>query len=191
MPHAESDTITSTMAATVNGEKPSSAFFAHLTSYPLIGDSINTIKSNSIGQKSIALADSGYQTFAKPILPYLAKPYQYVSPYVEKADSLGDSALSKVDEKFPTLKKSTSEIYDDAKGVAFFPLQKGFEGKDYVSKTYSSEVKKVGGEGFVTLGKAAVTTTLIVSSDALTWLSNFLSTKKAEAKEIANDKLNN
>jgi len=190
MPHAESD-ITETMSAVVNGEKPSSAFFAHLTSYPLIGDSIKTITSNPIGQKSIALADSGYQTFAKPLLPYLAKPYQYVSPYVEKVDSFGDSALSKVDERFPTVKKPTGEIYDDAKGFAYFPLQKGFEGKDYVLKTYNSEVKKVGGEGIVTLGKAAVTTTLIVSSDALTWLSNFLSTKKAEAKEIANDKLNN
>jgi len=82
-------------------------------------------------------------------------------------------------------------LYDNATGVAFFPLRKGLEGKDYVFKTYNSEVKKVGGDGIVTLGKAAVTTTLIVSSDALSWLSNFLSAKKAETKEVANDKLNN
>jgi len=189
MPHADTDTITDAMAS-VNGETPSSAFLSHLISYPLIGDSITTFKQNPIGQRSIALADSGYKAFAKPILPYLATPYQYVSPYLAKADSLGDSALSKVDETFPTVKKPTGELYDDATGIAYFPIRKGMEGKDYVLKTYNSEVKKVGGEGIVTMGKAAVTTTLIVSSDALSWLSNFLSAKKAEAKEVANDKLN-
>jgi len=31
----------------------------------------------------------------------------------------------------------------------------------------------------------------VVSSDALSWLSAFLGQKKAEAKEVANEKLNN
>jgi len=178
------------MAPTTNGvETPSSAFLKHVVSYPVVGDSIKTFKQYPIGQKSIALADSGYNTFAKPVLPYFSKPYQYVSPYVAKADSLGDSALSKIDEKFPATRKPTGELYDNATGLAFFPLRKGMEGKDYVFKTYNSEVKKVGGEGIVTMGKAAVTTSLIVSSDALSWLSNFLSTKKAETKEVVNDKV--
>jgi len=187
MPHAEPDT----MASTVNGEKPSSAFLSHIVSYPVVGDSISTFKQNPYGQKSISLVDSGYQTFAKPILPYFAKPYEYVSPWVTKIDGLGDAALSKVDETFPTVKKPTGELYDNAKGTAFFPIKKGMESKDYVLNTYNSEVKKVGGEGLVTYGKAAVTTTLIISSDALTWLSNILSAKKEQAKDVANDKLNN
>jgi len=188
MPHAESDIMGST---TVNGDKPSSAFLSHLISYPLIGDSITTFTQNPYGQKSIALVDSGYQTFAKPLLPYLAKPYEYVAPWVVKIDGLGDATLSKVDEKFPTVKKPTGELIDEAKGTAYFPIRKSVEGRDYVVNTYNSEVKKVGGEGVVTLGKAAVTTTLIISSDALTWLSNFLSAKKEQTKSAVNDKLNN
>jgi hypothetical protein len=162
-----------------------------LTSYPIISDSISTFKSNPYGQKAIAISDSGYNTLAKPIIPYLSKPYQYVSPYVKKADSIGDSTLSKLDGTFPVVKKPSGELYDNAKGYAFFPIVKANEGKDYVFKTYNSEYKKVGGEGLITIGKASVTTTLIVSSDALSWLSNLLATKKAEAKEAVNEKVNN
>ena len=157
--------------------------------YPVIEDSIAAFKQNPIGQKSLSLADQGYNAFAKPVIPYFQKPYQYVHPYVAKADSIGDSTLSKVDEKFPVVKKPTGELYDNAKGLAFFPLRKGLEGKDYVLKTYNSEFKKVGGEGLVTMGKAAVTTTLIVSSEALSWLSNYLGAKKEQAKEVTNEKM--
>jgi len=191
MPHADSDVSKDTMATIVNGETPTSAFFAHLTSYPVISDSISTFKSNPLGQRALSLSDQGYNAFAKPVLPYLSKPYQYVSPYVAKADSIGDSTLSKLDSKFPVVKKPTGEIIDNAKGYAYFPVSKATEGKEYVFKTYNSEYKKVGGEGVITSGKAAVTTTLIVSSDALSWLSHFLAAKKAETKEVVNEKLNN
>lgn len=162
-----------------------------MTSYPVVSDSISTFKSNPLGQKALSLSDQGYNAFAKPVLPYFAKPYQYVSPYVKKADSIGDSTLTKLDSTFPVVKKPTGEILDNAKGYAYFPVSKATEGKDYVLKTYNSECKKVGGDGIVTLGKAAVTTTLIVSSDALSWLSQFLAAKKAETKEVVNEKLNN
>lgn len=71
------------------------------------------------------------------------------------------------------------------------PLRMSFEAKDYVWKTYGSECKKVGGDGVVAYGKAAITTGLIVGSDALGWLSEFLSAKKEQAKEVGNEKLNN
>ena len=54
---------------------------------------------------------------------------------------------------------------------------------------FGSEKKKVGGEGVVTYGKAVVATGLVISSDALSWLSAFLSKKKAEAKEVTNEKV--
>jgi hypothetical protein len=155
----------------------------------VISDGIATFQSHPLGQKSIALSTSGYNTLAKPVLPYLTKPYQYVSPYVSKADSLGDSTLSTLESKFPTIKKPTGELYDNGKGYIFFPYKMGLEGKDYVLSTYNSEYKKVGGEGLVTVGKAAVTTSLIVSSDALSWLSQFLSAKKAETKEVVSEKV--
>jgi hypothetical protein len=160
-----------------------------VTSYPLINDAIKTFKQNPLGQKSLSLADQGYQKLAKPILPYLSKPYQYVQPYVAKVDSIGDSTLSKVDAKFPVIKKPTDELYHNATDLALLPIRKGLEGKDYVLKTYNSECKKVGGEGLVKMGKAAVTTTLIVSSDALSWLSNYLGAKKDHTKDVVNEKI--
>jgi len=102
-----------------------------------------------------------------------------VSPPLEKLNSL------------LKMKKPTGELYDNAQSVVFFPFKKGSEGKDYVFKTYNTEVKKVGGDGIVTYGKAAVATGLIVTSDTLSWLGQFLGQKKAEVKEVTSEKLNN
>ncbi|PMD35038.1 CAP20-like protein [Hyaloscypha variabilis F] len=193
MPHSESSTPTK-MAAQVNGEAPSSAFLSHLFSYPVISDSISTFKSYPIGAKSLDVLSSSSSKgleLTKPLHPYFTKPYQYVSPYVKKADSLGDSTLSTIDSKFPVVKKPTADIYNEGKSIVFFPLKKGNEGKEYVFGVFGSEKKKVGGEGLVTVAKATVATGLVVSSDALSWLSAFLGQKKAEAKEVANEKLNN
>jgi len=192
MPHSETTTTETdtTMAPQVNGESPSSAFLSHLISYPVISDSISTFKSSPYGAKSLSLTSSGYEKIGKPLLPYLSTPYSFISPYISKADSLGDSTLSTLDQKFPVVKKPTGELYDDAHSVVFFPLKKGSEGKEYVLKTYSTEVKKVGGDGgLVTYGKAVVSTGLIISSDTLSWLGAFLAKKKAEAKEVTNEKL--
>jgi len=177
----------------VNGEtpSPSSAFLSHLISYPLISDSISTFKSNPYGAKSIDLSTQGYNTIAKPVLPYFSKPYQYVSPYITKADSIGDSTLSTLDSKFPVVMKPTGELYSDGKAIVFFPLKKGTEGKEYVFGVYGSEKKKVGGEGLVTSGKAALATGLIVSSEAVSFIMSFLQQKKAEAKEVTNEKMSN
>jgi len=189
MPHSETTDNDITMAPQVNGESPSSAFLSHLTSYPVISDSIKTFKSTPYGAKSLSLTSSGYEKIGKPLLPYLSTPYSFISPYVSAADSLGDSTLSTIDQKFPVVKKPTGELYDDAHSVVFFPLKKTSEGKEYVWKTYNTEVKKVGGEGLVTYGKAAVSTGLIISSNTLSWLGAFLSKKKAEAKDVTNEKL--
>lgn len=188
MPHSENEE--STMAPQVNGDAPSSAFLSHLISFPVIGDSISTFKSNPYGAKSLDLTSAGYEKLGKPLIPYLAKPYEYVSPYVKKADSLGDSALSTVESKFPVVKKPTGELYSEGKSIVFFPLKFALEEKDHVFKTYNTEVKKVGGEGIVTYGKAAVSTGLIVGHEAYSWLSSFLSAKKAEVKEVTNEKVN-
>ncbi|KAI9046707.1 hypothetical protein LZ554_009445 [Drepanopeziza brunnea f. sp. 'monogermtubi'] len=162
----------------------------HLFSYPVISDSISTFKSNPYGAKSLSLSSSLTHTFADPLMPYLSKPYQYVSPYVKRADSIGDSTLSTLDSKFPVVKKPTGELVEDGKKMVFFPLMKGNEGKEYVFGVYGSEVKKVGGDGIVTWGKAAIATGLVVGGDAVGWLQGFLAGKKAEAKEVSNEKLN-
>jgi hypothetical protein len=89
------------------------------------------------------------------------------------------------------LKKPTGELYNNGKAIIFYPLKVGTDGKEYVFKTYNTEYKKAGGEGIVSYGKAAISTSLIVSSDTLSWLGGLLSKKKAEVKEVTNEKLNN
>ncbi|KAI0485560.1 hypothetical protein F4859DRAFT_387620 [Xylaria cf. heliscus] len=176
------------MAPQVNGEiPPSSATLSHITGYPFVNDGIAYFKKNPYGQRSIELSDSAYQTFAKPFLPYLNKPYQYVSPYVKKADAIGDDALNKIDERLPALKKPTDELVSDGKAIILFPVRKGLETKDHVFDIYNSEYKKVGGEGLVTSGKALISAGLVVTSEALTWVGEAFRAGKVQAKESAND----
>lgn len=124
-------------------------------------------------------------------MPYLRTPIAYISPYAARADSLGNSTLSSIDSKFPVVKKPTGELLADGKAVIFFPLRKGFEGKDYVTNIFGSEKKKFGGDGLITYGKAAICTGLVVSSEALNWLNGFLAAKADQAKELKNEKLGN
>ncbi|KAI9852940.1 MAG: hypothetical protein M1838_003734 [Thelocarpon superellum] len=166
----------------VNGDTSSSASLSHITSYPVVHDSISTFQSNSIGQHTIHLADTVYTTIAKPLVPYLEGPYQYVSPYVVQVDSIANSGLDKIDKTFPIVKTPTGELYSVVVDTAFYPVRVAFEGKDYVFKTYDSEYKKVGGDGLVTAGKALVSTGLVVTSDSLSWLSSFLGSAKEEIK---------
>lgn len=157
--------------------------------YPVISDGVHTFKSNEYGQKSIKLSDSAYKTFAAPIIPYFQKPIEYVTPYVSKADELGDKTLDRLDERFPVVKKPTNELYEETRGLILLPYHKGLEGKDHVLKIYSSEYKKNEQAGLVATGKAVVTTVLVVSNETLTWLSSFLNAKKAEVAQSTNEKV--
>jgi hypothetical protein len=133
------------------------------------------------------LSDSAYQTFAKPILPYLNKPYQFVSPYVNKADTIGDDTLSKIDQRIPALKKPTDELLSDGKAIIFFPVRKGLETKEYVVSVYNSEYKKVGRDGVVTSGKALLSAGLAVTSEALHWIGDALRAGKVHVKETTSN----
>jgi hypothetical protein len=174
--------------ATVNGDMPHSSFISHLTSYPLISDSITTFKNNPYGAKSIDLTNSGYAKFVKPAFPYLETPVAYAKPYIAKADQIGDSLLSKVDEKIPIVKSETAELKGTFFDYAQWPLVKAGEGKDWIFTTYGEEYKKCGGNGYVAGGKAVITSSLVITSDVLNWLSSFVAAKKAEAKEAAKEK---
>jgi hypothetical protein len=155
----------------------------HITGYPVVNDVITNFKKNPYGQKSIELSDSAYKTFAAPFMPYLEKPYQYVSPYVQKADKFGDGALTQFDERVPVLKKPTDQLYSETKQIVFFPIVKGKETADHVISIYNSEYKKIGGDNVVTSGKAAITTSLAVTVEALNWVSEWFRTGKEKVKE--------
>ena len=147
----------------------------HLLEYPAISDGIHAYKSYEYGQKSIKLGDFAYKTFAAPFLPWFAKPIEYVSPYIQKADAIGDKTLGRIDERFPVVRKPTSDIYNETKGLILLPYNKGLEGKHHVLEVYSSEYKKNGQAGLIAHGKAVVPTVLIVGNETLTWLSSFIS----------------
>lgn len=183
------------MAPQVNGDLPnathSSAFIQHLLDYPVVSDGVHTFKTNELGQRSLKITHSTYQTIAGPIVPYLTKPYAYVSPYVSRADSFGDKTLNAIDERFPVVKKPTGELYENTKGLIFLPYNKAFEGKDHVLNIYSTEVKKNEQAGVVGSAKAAVVTALVVGNETLSWLGSWLSAKKAEASQTVSEKVNN
>jgi hypothetical protein len=144
--------------------------FQHLTSYPLISDSIATFKNNKYGAKSLTYADQGY-AFAKPYLPYLSTPYSYVAPYVAKADSLGAQGMTQVDARFPIVKEEPDKIRGTIIDTAYFPVRLAEEARQHLLDTYGAEYKKCGGAGYVASGKAVVTTSLVLSQESLAWLS--------------------
>ncbi|KKZ67676.1 hypothetical protein GX50_01636 [[Emmonsia] crescens] len=165
----------------VNGEKPSSQFLHHLSTLPVVSDSLTYLKNNPYGQKSIQLADQGYSNYAKPVLPFFSKPYNYVAPYVAKADSLSNEGLKRVEDRFPIVKKDTETIKGTLKGYIHMPFRVVEEGKKHVLQVYSAEYKNCGGgDGYVTAGKAVITTGLTITSESLAWLRGFIT--KAEEK---------
>ncbi|KAI9934230.1 hypothetical protein MW887_005304 [Aspergillus wentii] len=175
---------------TVNGEKVYSQFLDHLTSYPVIHDSISTFKSNKYGAKSLEYADQGYTRLAKPFLPYLSKPYGYVAPYLARADSLGDQGLSRIDTRFPFIKEDTETLKDNIYSGAFYPVRIVGDAKGHVFTVYGTEYKKCGGDGVVARGKAVITTSLVLSQESLAYVNTFLQSKKEQAKEAAIEKTN-
>jgi hypothetical protein len=172
----------------------SSAFVQHLLDYPLVNDGVQTFKTNQYGQRSIELSDSAYKTLSGSVLPWLAKPYGYVSPYVAQADTFGDRTLGRLDARFPVVKKPTNELYSDTRGLILLPYHKGLEGRDHLFQIYATEIKKGGDEqqtpGLVAYGRAAITTALVVSNETLGWISSFLTAKKEQTATVVNEKVN-
>ena len=119
------------------------------------------------------------------MVPYAERPYGYVKPYVEKVDDLASVGLGKVDQTFPIIKQTPENIKSTVLDYAYFPFRVVDDGKNYLLETYSSEYKKCGGDGYVSGGKAIITTGLVVTSDTLAWLSSFLSEKKEEGTDYA------
>ena len=154
----------------------------------MVHDSIDTIKHNPYGAKGFDLTHAGYAKYVQPTLPYLKGPYSYVAPYVSKADELGDKSLCKFDEKVPIVKSETNEIKQSAFNLAHWPLDQLGNTKDYVFKTYGQEYKKCGGDGLIAGSKAAITSSLLISADLLSWVSTLLKAKKDETRDAIKDK---
>lgn len=156
----------------------------------MVNDGVSTFKANPYGQKSLQLSDSAYQTFAKPIMPYLSKPITVILPLVKKADDLGDKTLTTIDNRFPIILKPTNELYAEAKEIVLYPVKVGQAGRDHVFTTFAAERKKIGDETIVTYGKAAITTAFILTNETITVVTKYLNTKKEQGKAVINEKTN-
>jgi hypothetical protein len=183
----------------VNGESPSSATLRHLLTYPAVQDGVRKFNSIPGLEKSVQLSHSAYHRLAGPFIPLLAKPYGYVSPYIERADKLGDQTLSKVEEKFPAVKKPSNELsaelVAEAKKAAYLPVRVSRSGVEYVFKTYHDEYNRVSGVSPVAHSKAAVLTAvktamtmLELSRQALMSAREFLEQQSKEVKKEAKAK---
>jgi hypothetical protein len=134
------------------------------------------------------VTNATYAKFVAPTLPYFKGPYSYVAPYVSKADELGDKGLSKIEEKVPMVKSETKEIKQNAFALAQWPFEELNRNKDYVLNTYGEEYKKCGGDGLIAGSKAAITSSLVIAADLLSWVSSLLKAKKQEARETIKEK---
>jgi hypothetical protein len=122
------------------------------------------------------------------VLPYAQKPYTYLSPYVARADTLADTGLGKVEATFPIVRAEPAAIKGTVLGYVRLPFRVAGEGRQYVQGTWATEYKKCGGGGLVDGGKAVITTSLVVASDGLAWLSGYLSKAKGAAVDAAKEK---
>jgi len=195
MPHAErnrahrSGHSSNKMSDTsINGEKPSSQFLSHLTSYPIVSDSITTYKSNPYGAKSISLVNSAYSTALSTLYPrlspYLQTPYSYVKPYLVKADSLGDSGLNTLESRFPIVKENTSTIQEKVQGVAGYPFVIVGQGREFVSKTWQDQYSKSEGQGVFKAGRAVIGTELKLGAAVIEYLRVIMGKVKDESEKI-------
>jgi hypothetical protein len=193
MPHAEKDTVAATngeMSSTpmTNGEKPHSKVLSHLQSYPVVHDSVEFYKTNPYGAKSLSLVNTTYQRFVAPLHPYLQTPYSYLSPYLSRADELGDASLSKVDTTFPIVKEDTSKLKETVQSIALLPFAIAGQGKEYLLGTWKDEYSKTrGDDGLVKSAKAFVSTELKIGHDGYSFVMSYLNKGKQEASKKADE----
>ena len=163
----------------------------HVKKYPTVQSSVSTFQSYPIGQKSVDTFKAYYAQYLSPFLSNFAGPYSYVAPYVLKADDIADFGLKKVDNNFPIVTKDPSTIKSTILDYAYSPFRLANDGRTFLTDTYAEEYKKCGGDkgGPVISGsKAVVTTTLLLTSETLGWLSSILSEKKSQGQDFASEK---
>ncbi|PVH92404.1 CAP20-like protein [Periconia macrospinosa] len=187
MPHAEHVNGESHDTPITNGEKPHSKVLSHLSTYPVLNDTYSAYKSHPYGQKSLSLAHQTYVRFIAPLHPYLQTPYSYVSPYLTRADELGDTGLSKVDSRFPIVKEDTSKLKETVIGYVHAPLQLVGQGKEYLLSTWYDEYNKTQGQpGLVKHAKALVSTELKLGIDGYKLAKSYLWKGKKEVNKKVN-----
>ncbi|RVD89956.1 uncharacterized protein DFL_000942 [Arthrobotrys flagrans] len=180
---------------TTNGETQSnSAFLNHLVGLPVVSDGVSYFKGHPVGQRSLSISQSVYDTFVKPFSPYIAKANVYAGPYVTKADKFANSGLDQLEERVPIVKEPTAKLKERITNLLVYhtahdALAFGNKKKDYALKVYNDEYNKAsnGQKSLVSAAKAGISTTFILSTQTIGWIAGYLTAKKEEVQETANE----
>ncbi|KAG2213964.1 hypothetical protein INT47_001234 [Mucor saturninus] len=109
---------TSEQQEIVQDNKSGNKFVSRVTSIPIVQDGVSTVQAiankTSLGRFALLTANSTYFTVSKYTNSqpkYVQSYYEsYIQPHVEKADALGCRSLDLIQNKFPVVNQSTSEI---------------------------------------------------------------------------------
>ncbi|EMD66806.1 hypothetical protein GGP41_008194 [Bipolaris sorokiniana] len=177
-PHATDDGNMATNGVPLtNGDVPTSRVLSHLNSYPVVHDSVETFKTHPYGERALTLASNTYNNVVAPLHPYLRTPYSYISPYLARADQLGDSGLSTLESHLPIVKEDTQKL----KQYAYSPV-------NYVHGAWQDEYNKTHyNNGVLKMGVAAVSFELRMISDACDVVLAYLNKGKEQAKKKAEE----
>jgi hypothetical protein len=116
----------------------------------------------------------------------LQTPYSYLSPYLSRADELGDSGLSKVDSTFPIVKEDTGKLKETVQAYAFAPFKLAGQGKEYVLGTWQDEYNKTQGkDGVMKSVKALISTELKIGIDGYNYVSEYLGQRQQKVSKKA------
>jgi hypothetical protein len=160
-------------APLTNGETPSSRILSHLQRFPVVHDSVEGFKANPNGAKILKFTTNTYNSVVAPFHPYLATPYSYLHPYLDHADKIGDSALSKVETHLPIVKEETPKL----KEYALSPYT-------YVKGTWDDEYSKTKRQdGLVKKGIVLVSTELKILQDGCTVFLQYWNKSKEQASK--------
>ncbi|KAL2196016.1 hypothetical protein P885DRAFT_70146 [Corynascus similis CBS 632.67] len=139
-----------------NGDSPHSDTLRHLLTLPAVQDGVRAFSTNPLGRISIQLTNSAYHMVGAPVLSLFGKPLSYVTPYAQRVDEFGVQTLSKVEEKYPIVKKPSPELLKGAREAAYAPVR-------HVTEVYNGAYQKTSGNHTIASGKAAAKTAVVVS----------------------------
>lgn len=99
-------------------DRSGNKFVSRVTSIPIVQDGVSTVQAiankTSLGRFALLTANSTYFTVSKYTSSqpkYVQSYYEsYIQPHVEKADALGCRSLDLIQNKFPVVNQTASEI---------------------------------------------------------------------------------
>lgn len=118
---------------------------------------------------SIQLSNSAYNMVAAPVLSLLHKPLAYVTPYAQRVDEFGDQTLSRVEARYPAVKKPSPELFKEARDAVYAPVRHVADvyhgAYEQASPAAASTEAGRGVSATLASGRAAAKTVVLVSAE--------------------------